>query len=570
MVRPDSGTVSKTRRSLFVRQRYLLLLVLGLTIYVPFLGLRTLWYPNEPTIAEICRAMFLSGDWIAPRRMGVIFVDYPPMVYWTGALCSHLFGTMSEFTLRLPSALAGIGTALVTCWAGSRWFGPRAGLWAGLALLTMVQFVYNAVGFRPDVLFTLFIAAGLVVYAEGAGDKPRSGLRGAGFVLLGAAMLTKGPLGVLLPGLVLVLWHGSRREWRRLLELAPLALVSIAVYLLWFIPGARAMGAERILDELYLQNVARFFSGFRGHQEPIFDYLKVFWIDLWPWSFAAPFAGWWVLRSRLRSDRNAQLALWWFGTFLVFLSVAVTKRQLYLLPAYPAVALLVGLWLASLLGDDPTIVHRPDPRPLRSWGVGVAGIFAVVGLVGLGAVAGFDGLVARADLDPPSMDVALGLRMPLAFVGALLLLAGCWIATAWWRRQPRVMTARVVASHLAMYVVLLGWILPAFEPAKSYRPQSRWIREQIGDQPSFGMVWSERHLGVRKRAAFSYYTGATVDLLETRADVDDYFRRHPDTIVLIHDREAAAIFAGDEAEWQGRVIRKLRKRKWVFVVVRGS
>jgi 4-amino-4-deoxy-L-arabinose transferase-like glycosyltransferase len=149
--------------SFFTRHRYALLAVLGALIYVPFLGLRDLWYPDEPDIGEVCRAMFLSGDWIAPRRMGTIWVDYPPMIYWTGTLFSLMFGKMTEFALRLPNALAGIATVLVTSFGGTRWFNPRAGLWVGIVLLTSMQFVYNSVGYRPDVLFSLAVTAGVLV-----------------------------------------------------------------------------------------------------------------------------------------------------------------------------------------------------------------------------------------------------------------------------------------------------------------------------------------------------------------------------------------------------------------------
>ena len=93
-----------------VRYRILLLIGLGVLLYIPFLGLRDLWYPDELDIAEVCRAMFLSGDWIAPRRMGTIWVDYPPMIYWVGTVSSHVFGTMSAFTLRLPNALTAVAT----------------------------------------------------------------------------------------------------------------------------------------------------------------------------------------------------------------------------------------------------------------------------------------------------------------------------------------------------------------------------------------------------------------------------------------------------------------------------
>src|SRR2546425_87611 len=125
--------------SFLVKHRMLLLAVLGVVLYVGCIGLIDLWYPDEPDIAEVAQAMFVS----------------------------------------------------------------------------------------------FFIGAGLLVYASSVGDRIRWWPRVAAFVLLGLALLTKGPLGLLLPGLVLTLWHGSRREWRPLLELAPLSLISLAIYLLW-------------------------------------------------------------------------------------------------------------------------------------------------------------------------------------------------------------------------------------------------------------------------------------------------------------------------------------------------
>jgi hypothetical protein len=545
------------------------LAVLGALIYIPFLGLRDLWYPDEPDIGEVCLAMFLSGDWIAPRRMGTVWVDYPPMIYWTGTIFSHLFGKMSEFALRLPNALAGIATVLITCVGGSRWFTPRAGLWAGIVLLTALQFVYNSVSYRPDVLFTLAITAGMLVYAEGCGTRPRLWLRAAGFALFGAALLAKGPLGLLLPGLVLTLWHGSRREWRRLLELAPLAIIALGVYLPWFVACAKAMGSDSILYELYAQNIARFFSGFRGHQQPIYYYLTNFWPDLWPWSWLVPFAGWWAFRSALRREGNVQLAFWWFVAFFVFLSFAVTKRQLYLMPAYPAIALLLGPWLSSLMGGESPVAERPDPRPLRFWGAGIAATFVILGVVFLGISVGFDPIVARFDLNPQEMEVANGLRAPLTGTGVLLIVAGSWIGSAWRRRQTTTATLRVGAAHVVLYMALLAWVLPPFAPTKTYRPQSLWIREHIGEQSNFGMVFSRNSLGVRKRGAFGYYTGAMVDLLETQDEVEQYFRQFPDTIVLVYEDEAPAIFAGDEENWHARVVHRMRTGKWVFLVVRG-
>ena len=216
--------------ALLTRHRFGALLALGLLLYVPFLGLRDMWYPDEPDIGEVCKAMYDSGDWIAPRRMGEIWVDYPPMIYWTGTATSHLLGGFSEFALRLPNSLAAIALALIVAWAASRWRGPWTGFWAGFALLTFQQYAYEAVNYRPDVLFSLFIGAGIARLRPGCRATAELAVAGRWIRVAGSGMLSKGPLGLLLPGLVFTLWHGSRREWRRILELAPLSLVAMAVY----------------------------------------------------------------------------------------------------------------------------------------------------------------------------------------------------------------------------------------------------------------------------------------------------------------------------------------------------
>ena len=130
--------------SLAVRHRILLLVLIGSLLYVPFLGLRDFWYPDEPDIGEVCQAMYRSGDWVAPRRVGEIWVDYPPMLYWVGAISAHAFGGISEFALRLTNAIAAIILVVLTCVAVSRWLGPRSGLWAGFMLLSFQQFVAQA------------------------------------------------------------------------------------------------------------------------------------------------------------------------------------------------------------------------------------------------------------------------------------------------------------------------------------------------------------------------------------------------------------------------------------------
>jgi len=543
--------------SFLIRHRVVVLILLGALLYIPSLGLRDFWYPDEPDIGEVVKVMVETGDWVAPRRMGEIWVDYPPLLYWAGAISAHLTGGVSEFAFRLPNALTAIALVVMVCLVGTRWFDPRTGFWAGFVLLTVQQFVLQAVGFRPDLLFALCIAGGMFAYSTGAGSRPRWILRVAGFALLGLAMLAKGPLGLLLPGLVLFLWHGSRREWRRLFELAPLALVSLAVYMPWFVACAHAMGSDSIIYELYTQNVARFFAGARGHAKPIHYYLVTVWRDLYPWAPLLPFAIWWGWRNRRFSEGHEKLLLWWMGAFVVFLSFAVTKRQIYLLPAYPAMALLLAPWLAGIgrRMNGATGV-TPSPRPLRIYGWCVAGFLVVLGGAVLTAIGpAFQSLVEVGDLFPAEILSAHQLRLPLGLAGLLMMASAVWIAIGVRGPRPRTVAWRIGLGHSAIYLVLLVWCLPAANPARTYRPAGEWMLEHMGNATHFGMVHPEGNLAFRKMGGFGYHTGRLVELLEQPQEVRAFFERHPGSIVLVHGSATADLFAADETGWQSTVIR---------------
>jgi len=536
MLDPDHETGAPPSRepSFVVRHRYLVVALTAFAIYVPFLSGWDLWYPDEPDIGEVAVAMYDSGDWVAPRRMGVIWVDYPPLLYWVGVATSKVVGGVSALSLRLPNALAAVALVLLTTVAASRMFDHRAGLWAGLSMATFQHFVIQAVGYRPDILFALFVAAGMFVYAAGSGDRPRWWLRVAGFGLLGMAMLAKGPLGLLLPGLVLTLWHGSRREWRRLVELPLLACVSVAVYLPWFVACAHAMGADSILHELYAQNLARFVGGDRGHAQPVWYYVANIWSDLMPWGVLLPFAAWWGYRRGAADGRNRQLLFWWFATFFVFLSIAVTKRQLYLLPAYPAAALLLGPWLAGLA--DTSRVDRPSARPLRVYGWVVAGLFAALGAA-LFAVAGpaFATVLENAKLRGPEVAAAWNARIPLAVVAAVLMGTAVWLLVALTRRRDRGVLVAITVGHVALYVAIVALVFPAMNPTKSYRQAAEWVAAYIGNEPEFGLYWPEDNLGFRKMGAFGYFSGKHVTVLYEPADVESYLDRRPGSVVVVHE-----------------------------------
>ncbi len=547
------------------RHRYLFLASLGTVLYVTCLGLRDLWFPNEPNVAQTALAMYLSGDWVVPRRMGAVWLDYPPLLYWAGSIASTILGSVSEVSLRLPSALGAIALALATCAMGSRWFGPSVGLWAGLVLLTFPQFALQAVGYRPDMLFSLFIASGLLVYASGSGPEPSLPARVAGFVLFGLAMLTKGPLGLLLPGLVLCLWHGARREWRPLVMLAPLALVSLAMYLAWLVACAHQTGAGNVLQELWRQNAVRFASGSQGHARPVYYYASTIWHDMAPWSLLLPLALWWGWRRRTWSDPRQQLLLWWLGIFFAFLSVAATKRQLYLLPAYPAAALLVGQWAAAVVGGRDGF-DGLERRLATAAAVLAGSLLVLLGGVLMSAALGADLLVQRLGLDPPEAAVARSLRAPGLGIGLVSGAAGVWVLRA--RRYPDLSRAlcRLAVGVVAVCFLVLSWLMPRFNPVKTYEPAGRWIAGNVGSETVVGLANPRR--GRAKMAAFGFYSRRNVELLDSEEAIERFLRDHPGSAVLLAGDAAETIYGPGNTDWQLQVAKDLTAGGDRYLVLR--
>lgn len=548
-----------------VQRRTIVLLLTGLIVYTAFIGLRSLWYPDELDIAEVTRAMFLSGDWVSPRRMGVIWVDYPPMIYWIGTISSHLLGSMSAFSLRLPNALAAIATILLTAGFARRCFGDKAGFWTGFTLLTFLLFVYEGNSYRPDVTFTLAISAGMFSYARGSGEHSNLLLRMLAFVFFGLAMLSKGPLGLLLPGLVLVVWLALQRNWRSIFELAPLSLIALLVYGAWFLNTGSAMGMSEMLYEFYAQNFERFLtSENRGHGQPWFYYLRNFWLDFSPWSWLFPVAVVWLYRAGKLRERNVQLAALWFAIFFVFLSLAATKRQLYLLPAFPAAAVLLGVWLAEVTSDTHAKHAGTGATAVRLFSWGIAAVFLVLGAALIWAVPNLQGLVADRQLTSQEMEIAGTIGVPLVLLGIVLIGSSVALVAAWRTGGKSAALLTVGAVHISLYVVLLGLVLPTFEPVKSYEPQSRWISETIGDEPRFGMV---DIAGVPRRGGFSYYTGTAVDLIEGPAEAAAYLQTYPQTIVLVRSNQFEQDFPEFMANSRFTLLRELRVGSHLYVVL---
>ena len=183
-------------------------------VFFTGLGGRDLWAPVEPRYAEIVRIMFAKGEWVVPTVNGDLYTDKPILYFWLALIASKIAGGVSEWTVRSPAALGGIGFVLVTYFTGRDFFSPKVGLIAGAVFAISVRVIWEARWVHIDMLFGFLFLLTIYFGARsllGNGEK-REILLAYAFMAL--AVLAKGLIGIVLPALTLAAFAIVRRDWR--------------------------------------------------------------------------------------------------------------------------------------------------------------------------------------------------------------------------------------------------------------------------------------------------------------------------------------------------------------------
>ena len=352
-------------------RRWLLVIVaVHLLTRLPFLGLVTLWNIDEGRIAEVSREMAITGDFVTPRIGGEPFASYPPFLYWLMAASGGLLG-FNEFSMRLPGALAGAALVAVVALMGRRLAGGRAGLASAVVLATLPAFTSQEVICRGDVMMTLFSAIAFDRFLAFMEGDRRTLHAVAMYAALALAVLTKGPLGAILPGFGVLVWATLRGRWRDLFAVRLWAglPVMLAAVLPWYVAVTFAAGAEFTRYNLMLENVNAFTSGFE-HPKPPWALAGWASYRLIPWLLVLPLA--W----KVRRTPGLSIALGWTAAIFVLLTISSSKRSNYLTFLCPAFALSVGIALEALLREAPARGRRvPILIGVLVAAAGLAGMF---------------------------------------------------------------------------------------------------------------------------------------------------------------------------------------------------
>lgn len=359
------------------------------------LGGPALWDEDEPKNAACTLAMRATGDWVVPTYNGRLRVEKPVLVNWFQLVGCAIAGT-NETGVRLASALLTIGTCLATWRIGRTLAGPEVGLAAGIA---MACCVWTGIGGRaatPDAPLVFFttVAFGVLARVAARGEPTPRFTRGDAVVFgaaCGLAVLAKGPVGLALPLGCTVAFAVSclrstgdlARVWGAA-RIGTIGLVAIAVAGPWYAWVAWRTGGAWLHGFLFVHNVERFTSTLEGHSGTLLYYPVMLLVGLFPWSIAAGCVAWHaatVARSRARPREAVavRVAAAWAVTWVGFFSLAGTKLPGYVWPAYPAIAIILGIyWNDWRLG----CVGRLDRAMPVAWAsLAASGLAIGIGLV---------------------------------------------------------------------------------------------------------------------------------------------------------------------------------------------
>ena len=328
-------------------------------------ALRPLAVPDEGRYGEIGRWMLLSGDWLTPRLNGIPFFHKPPYLYWLEAISLATFG-VNALALRLVPALHA-GLMLVVLYLAARAISTeQIARRAALMLGTSLAFLVGGQYINHDMLVACWIGVAIWCFAFAfmAGNKPDARLARLGFVACALGMLSKGLIGIVLPGLVLFIWLLWTRQFKKVLYLpwlSGLALFAV-IALPWFVMAQQKY--PHLFDYMFIgQQFNRYTALTYNNSQPWWFYLLTLVLLLFPWVFFALNQVRRIGSARSLAEPAAALPVpidptWWrlcwtwSVVILVFFSISNSKLVGYMLPVMPPLALLAAL------GWERTMAHR--------------------------------------------------------------------------------------------------------------------------------------------------------------------------------------------------------------------
>ena len=537
-----------------VRYQLIVVVVACLIFFGCILSPPSLMDDVDAVQAQIARNMLQSGDWVTARLDGVAYLEKSPLKYWMMAVSFMVFG-VHDWAARIPLALGSVLLCWVTARFGAWAFGRRAGMYAGLVLATCVGlFLFTRI-LIPDVILTLAITTSLwaLLRALDEGERHRVAWALTMWACVGVGLLLKGLIAAVFPAAAGVLYLAVAKQWGqwRRLHLFSGMLLALAIAAPWHVLATirnppyfdftmhSESGSYRGFFWFYFLNehVLRFLN----RRWPR-DYNTVprmyFWLFhlLWffPWSGYLPACFKLKYRGGDRASRVRLLALCWAGFILVFFTFSTTQEY-YSMPAYPAIALLLG---SAMVGRE-------------GYGARVIGVVSALCAAAIAAILWMvRGQAAPGDIaealtqNPELYTLSLGhmtdltlqafayLKVPLAVAGIAFVVGA---AGVWKRPIPALTVMMVLFFHAARLALVV------FDPYMG----SRALAEALEKAPPGEWICDDQYYTF---SSIFFYTNRRALLLNGRKQNLEYGSYAPDAPVrvFIEDRDLARFWQGPD------------------------
>jgi 4-amino-4-deoxy-L-arabinose transferase-like glycosyltransferase len=457
------------------------------------LGVRSLVPPDEGRYAEMAREMLASGDWITTRLNGIKYFEKPPLQTWMNALTFAVFG-VGEWQARLWTGLCGIGGVLLAGYTGTRVFGARAGFYAALVLGSSLFWVacgqIDSLDMGLSGMTTLALCALLLAQHDGASAAERRNWMLACWAGMALAVLAKGLIGVVIPGAVLVFYTVAARDWGiwTRLHLGKGLLLFFAIATPWFV----LVGLKNP-EQPHFFFIHEHFERFllkEHHREGAWYYFLVLLLPgIVPWLGVLP-------QSLLAAGRRASgavfqpkmLLLVWTVFIMAFFTKSSSKLPGYILPIFPALALLIACQLEQATRLSRTIAGA---------------VLLLIGVGGMAAVPRMAHMAVRHAAERALLDA----YQPWVLAAAIVAAAGGAVAIFHARqlRRDHAVLSLAVAGFIAVQLILAG-----FEPYGKMRAGKALIPAIQAELKPDTRIYS---VGTYEQS-MTFYLGRTVTLVD--------------------------------------------------------
>jgi len=426
---------------------------LGPAFWCLLIGVACIWFftldarhllkSDEGRYAEIAREMFVSGDWVTIRYNGLKYFEKPPFHLWMTVFAFKAFG-IGEWQARLWVALSGAAGTVITAFAARRWFGLRVGLLTAMVLLATPAWNlgghFNSLDMSVSGALACVLAGVLMAQHPQTQKRARHRWMLFAWGAVAVALLTKGLIGLVLPGLTLIVYSLLARDWQiwRRLSLGTGVLLMLVIATPWFVLVS-VRNPEFPSFFFIHEHWQRYTSIVHHRGAPIWYFVPVLLAGFLPWTGLA-----WRMGTIVRRERDCEglrpvlLLAVWATTIFVFFSFSDSKLPGYVLPVFPALAVLAALAL--------------DKISTLAWNRYLLGMLAIVLL----------GLLGTPFMSRLGSDAAQGQLFrsyePWAAVAGLIAVSGLVLALYQNDRGQKLpsMTAASLALYVAATVALLG------------------------------------------------------------------------------------------------------------------